>query len=284
MDNNLVNKLSRFETLEQVSSSVMESIAQVFNVNTVYLAKREPGHMDVREVYNLRHTMVEKGMKVEYKESYCQFVLENSEEEFMSLNLVTDSRTEHVELAEELGFRTFLGATLYDRNGKQYGTLCLIDDEEKNLTDSEITLFKHIASLLSYLISLDQANHRMEMLSTPIVPFMKGIVVLPLVGIFDPERVDSLTTSVLMYCSDKDIDYFLIDMSGLATAEEDFLLEFIKVVDSLQLMGVRPIITGISADLIMKQGLEHRHSFKHVLTKATVEQALMEIGVTSNLV
>ncbi|QDP41432.1 STAS domain-containing protein [Radiobacillus deserti] len=276
-EKNVLQTLTSFTSLQQVSSSLLKSIAEVFDVNTVYLAQREPNQMNVLDAYNLREDIVQKGMLVPYKESYGQFVMEDGDMEFTSLDLTSDERTMHIEIGKKLGLKTFVGAGLFDREGNPFGTLCLVDTVVKDLGDQEISLFKHIAGLLSYLISLDQANERIELLSTPVVPIFNGIVVLPLIGIFDEHRIDSLTNKILQYCFEHNVDYFLLDLSGISNVEKGLFVRLRTILDSFLLMGVTPVLTGIRPDMALSPTFFHE-GFSRVMTKPSVELALQELG------
>ncbi len=88
-------------------------------------------------------------------------------------------------------------------------------------------------------------------LSIPILNIWDKTIALPLIGDFDRSRTDQLIATVLMECSEKKIEYVLIDLSGITEFENQVRYQIQMMNDTLNLIGASCILVGISPKLAM---------------------------------
>lgn len=88
-------------------------------------------------------------------------------------------------------------------------------------------------------------------LSIPILHIWDKTIALPLIGEFDKYRSDELIAAVLMECADKNIEYVLIDLSGITEFESQIRYQIQMMTDSLKLIGANCILVGINPKLAM---------------------------------
>lgn len=88
-------------------------------------------------------------------------------------------------------------------------------------------------------------------LSIPILNIWDKTIALPLIGDFDRNRTDQLIATVLMECSEKQIEYVLIDLSGIKEFENQVRYQIQMMTDTLSLIGATCILVGISPKLAM---------------------------------
>ncbi|MBT2570605.1 STAS domain-containing protein [Planococcus sp. ISL-110] len=88
-------------------------------------------------------------------------------------------------------------------------------------------------------------------LSIPILNIWDKTIALPLIGDFDRNRTDQLIATVLMECSEKKIEYVLIDLSGIKEFEDQVRYQIQMMTDTLNLIGATCILVGISPKLAM---------------------------------
>ncbi|HSI68297.1 MAG TPA: STAS domain-containing protein [Planococcus sp. (in: firmicutes)] len=88
-------------------------------------------------------------------------------------------------------------------------------------------------------------------LSIPILDVWDRTIALPLIGEFDKERSDQLIATVLIECSNKNIEYVLVDLSGITEFEFQVRYQIQMMTDSLSLIGTQCILVGISPKLAM---------------------------------
>ncbi|WP_431801883.1 STAS domain-containing protein [Halobacillus andaensis] len=266
-----------YSSVEEAASNLLVHISEFINVNTVYIAKKEIDHMQVIASYNREAPIVDAELQVNYDDSYCQFVMESDDAHFKTINLTEEEATAHVKLAKELGVKAFMGVKLYDKDDCEFGTLCVMDREVRNFSEKEINFLQSLGQTFNSIIHLDQTQQQVDLLSTPIVPVTEGVVVLPLVGFMSEDRSSRLLPNVLHQVKEKDLDYFILDLSGLVTFNNLFINHLISIIDSLALMGITAVITGIRPEMAMAQ-VEQGAKFKKIFIAASLEQALQQIG------
>ncbi|MGH2318930.1 STAS domain-containing protein [Planococcus sp. SE5232] len=88
-------------------------------------------------------------------------------------------------------------------------------------------------------------------LSIPILNIWDKTIALPLIGEFDRSRTDQLIATVLLECSEKKIEYVLIDLSGIKEFENQIRYQIQMMTDTLNLIGATCILVGISPRLAM---------------------------------
>ncbi|MFC7321579.1 GAF domain-containing protein [Halobacillus campisalis] len=274
--NTFANDL-QYRSLEEAADDILYQISFFLGVNTVYIAKKEPQYMQVLKSYNRSQPIVDNALQVNYEDSYCQFVMETGEQQFNTSNLSEEEATAHMNLAQELGVKSFLGVKIYDKSNHVFGTLCVMDPDNIEFTKEQIAFLKSIAKVFSFIVNLDQTQQQVELLSTPIVPITEGVVVLPLVGIVNEDRADKLLPSVLQQVHTEEVDYFIFDLSGLVSFDDLFSNHLFDVIHSLELMGVKPVLTGVRPDMAMAQ-VKIGSKFKDIVISTTLEQALNKIG------
>ncbi len=110
--------------------------------------------------------------------------------------------------------------------------------------------------------------------STPIVPIMDQVAILPVIGEIDEKRAEILLEETTQKASKLAIDWLVIDLSGVVTVNDLFVSYLYKLLDLLKLLGISPILTGIKPEMsirAMKLGL---FKDKGVITKSHLKQAV----------
>lgn len=110
-------------------------------------------------------------------------------------------------------------------------------------------------------------------LSAPIVPIKEGVVVLPLVGAMDERRVQALTDTVIPKISEMEIDYVIVDFSGLLTINPHVAIGLHQVGNTLRLIGIQVLSTGLRPNLV-QVAVNSGIKMSAIRTFASVKQAL----------
>lgn len=122
-----------------------------------------------------------------------------------------------------------------------------------------------------------QLKQRVNEVSTPIVPVLDGISIIPLVGTIDSDKaqilLDTLPAKLKL---EEDTKHIIIDFSGIYNLDEIAIDFLVKINSIMRLLGISPILTGIRpelAQIAIKFG-EDLHSLK---TMSSVKQALLSL-------
>lgn len=113
-------------------------------------------------------------------------------------------------------------------------------------------------------------------LSTPIVPVMDHVAILPIIGEIDEKRANVLIEETLNEVNQMDIDWIVIDLLGVYNVDDLFVNHFQKLLESTIILGVTPILTGIRPEFSMRitqMGLTILQS-SEVITKPNLKQAI----------
>ncbi|MBT2681462.1 STAS domain-containing protein [Bacillus sp. ISL-35] len=87
-------------------------------------------------------------------------------------------------------------------------------------------------------------------LSSPIIPVLEGIVVVPLIGKYDEERADQLIVKTLNHLPSYKASYLVLDLTGLDQEIGPHAVSLIeKIGSAARLIGTKTILVGISSAL-----------------------------------
>lgn len=99
-------------------------------------------------------------------------------------------------------------------------------------------------------------------LSTPIIPLLEGIVVLPLIGSIDTMRARDITRSLLTGISQHRAKIVIVDITGVPMVDSGVANHLHKTIQAAQLKGAQTIVTGISeavAETVVDLGIDWSH-------------------------
>ncbi|RFU71645.1 STAS domain-containing protein [Peribacillus saganii] len=87
-------------------------------------------------------------------------------------------------------------------------------------------------------------------LSSPIIPVLEGVVVVPLIGEYDEERSEELVVKTLNNLPSYKANYLILDLTGLDKDINELVVHLIeKIGSAASLIGTKTILVGISAEL-----------------------------------
>ncbi|PFG11991.1 STAS domain-containing protein [Bacillus sp. es.036] len=192
-------------------------------------------------------------------------------------DLATHDSTKDMEVTKNLGGGSLIGAPIYYRNGDNYGTLCGLDLKPFHYTQDHIDLFKAMANLLGNVLELERANTEIESLSVPVVPISEEVAILPIIGDVNEIRTERLMERALAESAKNQLDYLIFDLSGLVNIHTESATNLLKIGQSLKLIGVQMIVTGIRPELAIK-AVHATSDFDQIVVKSNLQQALNWIG------
>lgn len=234
--------------------------------------------MTVLSSYNREEEIIPEGYSVEYGGTYCRLIIMKDEGMMHTADLTKDLITRELEVTSQLNVKGFLGVTLKDLEGNVFGTLCVMDREEKQFTEDDINYLKSMADLLSHIIDLDKTKYYMGFLSVPTIPITSGVSILSLQGIVDENRSEQIMGDVLQTAAEQDIRYFIVDLSKLVVQDDVFPNVLINMIQALQLMGVDAIIMGVTPAFDMSQFNHINHENSSTKFVTNIKMALDYIG------
>ncbi|MBM7554215.1 STAS domain-containing protein [Thalassobacillus pellis] len=87
-------------------------------------------------------------------------------------------------------------------------------------------------------------------LSSPIIPVLEGIVVVPLLGRYDEERAEELISQTLQHLPKHKAEFLILDLTGINNLLTPYTISFIeKMGSTASLIGIKLVLVGISPKL-----------------------------------
>jgi rsbT co-antagonist protein RsbR len=127
-----------------------------------------------------------------------------------------------------------------------------------------------------YTNRINAAETSVLELSIPVIKIQNGIGVLPLIGDVDTKRAQELMDQALSKSAQHSLEYLLIDLSGVPIIDTMVADRIFKVIASLRLIGVKPMLTGIRPEIaqtMVQLGID----FSTISTFANLQIALSTI-------
>ncbi len=115
-----------------------------------------------------------------------------------------------------------------------------------------------------------------EEVSTPIVPVWRGVLVLPIIGSLDTERMQRATQTALDEVMRSGARACIIDITGARIVDTQAVANLTSLVMALRLIGAQAIVTGIKAEAaqsLVGLGVE----FSNMRTHRTLAEALASL-------
>lgn len=119
-----------------------------------------------------------------------------------------------------------------------------------------------------------QLMNKIHEYSTPIVPLLDGISVIPLVGNIDEDKaqmlLDNLPTQIKAL---QDTQHIIIDFSGIYNLDELVIDFLFKIEAIMKMLGISPILTGIRPELAVR-AVSIGRDLTNIRTESNVKKAL----------
>jgi len=106
---------------------------------------------------------------------------------------------------------------------------------------------------------IEAQKQAIQELSTPIIPVMDRIIVMPLVGNIDSERARNITRGLLAGIQEHRAKIVIMDITGVSIVDSEVANHLNKTIQAARLKGARSIVTGMSdavAETIVDLGID----------------------------
>jgi rsbT co-antagonist protein RsbR len=130
---------------------------------------------------------------------------------------------------------------------------------------------------------IDAQRLAIQELSTPIIPIVDEVIVMPIVGTVDTHRATDITRALLAGISQYRAKVVILDITGVAIVDTGVANYLNKTIQAARLKGARTIVTGISdavAETVVDLGIEW-HKFETLSNlQVGLRRALAHTGYT----
>jgi rsbT co-antagonist protein RsbR len=129
----------------------------------------------------------------------------------------------------------------------------------------------------------EAALHRViQELSTPIIPVADHILVLPLLSRLERERASIITERLLAAVVESKAKILIVDVTGVPEIDPEGAATLLRMMRAVQLLGARPAVTGIRAELaavLARSGVDLQGIVTLADLQRGIEWALGEFGL-----
>ena len=201
-------------------------------------------------------------------------------------SVVGDPRVGDQEWARREGMVAFAGYPLLVED-RLVGVLAMF--ARAALPDDTLEALSSVANVIAQGIERRRAEERLaellrereqtiEEVSTPVVPVLEGVLVLPLIGSLDTERTSRATRAALQEVTRQGARVCIIDITGARLVDSHAVANLTNLVQALKLVGADACVTGVGAQVaqtLVGLGLDMR-GLRTYRTLAQAIAALLE--------
>jgi rsbT co-antagonist protein RsbR len=95
----------------------------------------------------------------------------------------------------------------------------------------------------------DQLSQAVRELSSPVIPVLDGVLVMPLIGVIDSARATLLMTTLLSAIEQHHAMIVLMDVTGVPLVDSQVARVLLQAADAARLLGAEPILVGLRPEL-----------------------------------
>jgi rsbT co-antagonist protein RsbR len=95
----------------------------------------------------------------------------------------------------------------------------------------------------------EQLSHAIRELSSPVIPVLDGVLIMPLIGVIDSERATLVVTALLSAIEQHHATIVLMDVTGVPIVDTRVARVLLQAADAARLLGAEPILVGIRPEL-----------------------------------
>lgn len=118
--------------------------------------------------------------------------------------------------------------------------------QEKAARDEVQRVGSQLDELKGALAEKSELLERIRQTSTPVAPVVEGILVVPLVGVFDAFRAELLTERLLQAVAQARAQVVILDISGVPVFDAEAAHLIIRLGKAVRLLGTELILVGVS--------------------------------------
>ena len=215
---------------------------------------------DDQNIYSDEVNIMIKKWRVNLIEIYGFSIIQNQDETFdvlrewgketvdllVNLNLSIDDAVEEVRF-----YRDMVGLIIRDKAKEESMSLDIFYEAISKF-DSVVDKAIHwlslsYSSLYSHRITL--AETTAFELSIPVVKITSSIGIIPIIGVLDTQRASQLMEKALEAGSEYNLNYVIIDLSGVPIIDTMVAHQIFKVIEALQLLGIETRLSGIRIEI-----------------------------------
>lgn len=124
-----------------------------------------------------------------------------------------------------------------------------VSERTASLQEIVQTVEQREARLAQTLEDLRSSQEAVRELSAPVIPVLSGVLVAPLIGTMDHERMHVLTENVLKALDRQHVQYVIFDATGMPTLDVQAAQGILQTAAAIRLLGAQTLLVGVRPDV-----------------------------------
>ncbi|MEK4665024.1 histidine kinase dimerization/phospho-acceptor domain-containing protein [Priestia sp. FSL H7-0729] len=151
-----------YDDIKEAAAHIVDVLSGILKVNTIFVATNDGVTNVILEAFNLTEELIVKGSVLPFTDSYCSLVLEDKYKTLTIQDTCEHPMTRSMDVTSELGNRFFLGVPIMRRSGEAFGTICLMDEPDYVISETDMKTLNAMAVFLGYVVDLESTLHVQE--------------------------------------------------------------------------------------------------------------------------
>ncbi|MBY0120088.1 histidine kinase dimerization/phospho-acceptor domain-containing protein [Paenibacillus sp. FSL H8-0317] len=151
-----------YEDIKEAAAHIVDVLSGILKVNTIFVATNDGLTNVILEAFNRKEELIVKGSELPFEDSYCSLVLKDKHENLTIQNTCEHPMTRFMDVTSGLGNRFFVGVPIMRRSGETFGTICLMDNPDYVISETDMKTLKAMAVFLGYVVDLESTLHLQE--------------------------------------------------------------------------------------------------------------------------
>jgi anti-anti-sigma regulatory factor/HAMP domain-containing protein len=120
---------------------------------------------------------------------------------------------------------------------------------ERRVAERTVELERTLAELRESANAREQLSAAIREMSSPVVPVLEGVLVMPLIGAIDSGRAGLLVRSLLQAIEQHRAYVVIMDVTGVPLVDTQIARVLLEAARAARLLGARPVLVGLRPEL-----------------------------------
>jgi len=162
------------DRLRDAAEQMLSLLSTALRLNTLFVAVNDAQTNEIIRVVNRSEILTLEGA-LPFVESYCSHVCHQGNEVVVIADTEKDPLTAAMAITRTLGRCGFIGVPIVLQDGTKSGTVCGLDRETREFSETEVRLLQVAANFIGYVIDLERSSYVDDMTGAFTRPYLRKL-------------------------------------------------------------------------------------------------------------